>query len=215
MRGHLWILAALATGIFILVLARIAAYAADQPMSVFTRDVQQTAGFQWYTGSVSALNLMVWAAVAALSLFVAWLIPAARHRQLALGGFALVLAADDALMFHETEAYGSGVAEWLFLALYAVVALLLSWWIVRDAGLEVVVAFLSGAALLGLSVVVDQVITGSYVVEDGAKLLGSLVWLTVPLIECQLWKAGLPRDDDDARASDGLSVATAERASRR
>jgi hypothetical protein len=44
------------------------------------------------------------------------------------------------------------------------------------------VPFLVGGALLALSVLVDQLAPGRFFVfaEDGAKLLGALVWLTLP-----------------------------------
>ena len=44
-------------------------------------------------------------------------------------------------------------------------------------------AFVLGLLLLGLSVVIDQTTHGHYLWEDAPKLLGALVWLTVPLLE--------------------------------
>jgi hypothetical protein len=44
-------------------------------------------------------------------------------------------------------------------------------------------AFILGLLLLGVSVVVDQTMHGPPLWEDAPKLLGALVWLTVPLLE--------------------------------
>ena len=44
-------------------------------------------------------------------------------------------------------------------------------------------AFILGLLLLGVSVVVDQTIHGQPLWEDAPKLLGAMVWLTVPLLE--------------------------------
>ncbi len=56
---------------------------------------------------------------------------------------------------------------------------------VREASRDVAGAFLVGAGLLGVSAVVDQSLSGQHLLEDGAKLLGALVWLTVPMIACR------------------------------
>jgi len=42
------------------------------------------------------------------------------------------------------------------------------------------VAFVLGGFLLALSLVIDEVFHDLYFAEDAAKLLGALVWLTVP-----------------------------------
>jgi len=44
-------------------------------------------------------------------------------------------------------------------------------------------AFILGLFLLGFSAVVDQTMHGQTLWEDAPKLLGALVWLTVPLLE--------------------------------
>jgi hypothetical protein len=46
----------------------------------------------WYTGSVSLITCMVWAAAVSVSLFIAWTLPAARRQLLRFGSFTLVLA---------------------------------------------------------------------------------------------------------------------------
>ena len=178
------ILLALVMGTTILALAQIASSVSDEPISTFTRDFQVTAHLPWYTGWISVLNGMVWAAVAALSLFVASLIPSERRRLVLFGGFVLVLAADDALVVHDVLGPDHGIPQAAFIAAYGVVALLLAWWMLQGAS-EVALAFFLGAALLGVSAAMDQLLSGVRVFEEGAKLLGALVWVTVPLIASQ------------------------------
>jgi hypothetical protein len=173
---------ALVAGALILGLALVATRVADIPMSTLTTDFQRTAGVPWYTGAVSVLNNMVWACVAVLSVFVAWLVPAERRRLLLFAGFVLVLAADDALLLHESVGPEHGVPEAVFLVAYGLVGLLLSWSMLRDANRGLAVTFLIGAALLALSIGFDLVFSDRFLLEDGAKLMGALVWLTLPPI---------------------------------
>ena len=54
-------------------------------------------------------------------------------------------------------------------------------------------AFLLGAALLGLSIVADQLFPGLHLLEDGATLLGVLLWTTIPAFALRDWRrAGQP-----------------------
>jgi hypothetical protein len=169
-------------GVAILGLAQVATNVADVPMSALTTDFQRTADVPWYTGAVSVLNNMVWACVAVLSAFVAWLVPAQRRRLLLFTGFVLVLAADDALLLHESVGPDNGVPEAVFLVAYGLLGLLLSWSMLRHANRGVPVTFLIGAALLAVSIGFDLVFSDQFLVEDGAKLMGALVWLTLPTI---------------------------------
>ncbi|MEX5718032.1 hypothetical protein [Geodermatophilus maliterrae] len=155
----------------------------EEPVAVFTRDGSSLGGLPWYSGSVSMLNTMVWAAVTALALLVAWLEPRDRLRLTVLGGFVLVLAADDALQLHESVGPENGVPQKVFLALYAVTAVLLLVLFLRGGRRGPTIAFLSGGALLAVSIVFDQLVDRQIlIVEDGTKLLGAIVWLTVPVL---------------------------------
>lgn len=185
MRARTSIVSALVAGVVVLALARVLAHGFDEPMSTFMRDFQVTAEVPWYTGSISVLNSMVWASIAALCLLVAWSNPSESRPLRVLGGLTLVFAADDALLLHDAIGPNLGIPEPAFLVVYAVVALWLLWVMVREASREVAGAFLVGAVLLGLSAVVDQSLSGQHFLEDGAKLLGALVWLTVPMIACR------------------------------
>jgi hypothetical protein len=154
-----------------------------EPVSSFTRDTIALANVAWYTGSVSLITNMVWAAATALALFVGWAAPRARRQMLALGAFTLVLAVDDAMLIHDRIGPGHGVPEKVFPAVYGVLALLLLWEMLRASTRPVALTFLLGCALLGVSVAFDVVFHDlSFLVEDGSKLLGAMVWTTVPVL---------------------------------
>ena len=174
---------ALALGVLVLALVRLAAFAVGEPVSTFTRDADAVSEVPWYTGSVSLLTCMVWAAAAALSLFVAWVAPRTRRRTLFLGSFLLVLAVDDAMQVHDQIGPAHGIPEKLFAPFYGVLALLLLREMLRASTRATVVAFLLGAGLLGTSALFDVVFhDASFLVEDGSKLLGAVVWTTVPCL---------------------------------
>jgi hypothetical protein len=174
---------AISIGLLVLVLVRLAASAVGQPISDFTRDTVAVAGLPWYTGSVSLLTCMVWAAAAALSLFVAWAAPETRRRTLSLGAFTVLLAIDDSMQIHDQIGPGHGIPEKLFAPIYAVAALLLLREMLRGSTRATITAFLVGAGLLAVSVMFDVVFHDvSFLVEDGAKFLGALVWVTVPVL---------------------------------
>lgn len=183
MRPQRLVAVVLSAGLVLLALARLAAAAVGEPFSNFTRDVDAVAGLPWYTGSVSLLTCMIWAAAAALSLFVGLVAPETRRRSFSLGAFTLLLAADDSMLLHDQIGPAHGIPEKLFAPFYGVVALLLLWEMLRNSARATSVAFLLGAAFLGLSALFDVVFhDASFLVEDGAKLLGALVWTTVPVL---------------------------------
>jgi hypothetical protein len=193
---------ALSAGVLLLALVRLAAWAVGEPVSNFTRDTVAVANLPWYTGSVSLLTCMVWAAAAALSLFVAWAAPETRRRTLSLGAFTVLLAVDDAMQIHDQIGPGHGVPEKLFAPVYAVFALLLLREMLRGSTRATTTAFLIGAGLLGVSAAFDVIFHDvSFLVEDGAKFLGALVWTTVPVLAYGEATAGrrLTRDGSPVR----------------
>ena len=180
--------AALAVGFLALAATQAAAWSFGEPVAVLTRDPQTSADVAWYTGSVAVFTDMVWAVVAACTLLAAWLVPRERPRLVAFGAFAAVLAADDALLLHDEVGPINGVPQEVFLAGYALAALLLLVPFLRRPWTASSVAFLLGAALLGLSLVADQLFPGLHLLEDGAKLLGVLLWTTVPVLALRDWR---------------------------
>lgn len=185
--------AALAVGFLTLAATQAAAWSFGEPVAVLTRDPQTTADVAWYTGSVAVFTDMAWAVVAACTLLAAWLVPQERARLVALGVLAVVLGADDALLLHDEVGPINGVPQEAFLAGYALAALLLLVPFLRRPRTASSGAFLFGAALLGLSIVADQLSPGLHLFEDGAKLLGVLLWTTVPVLALRDWRrAGQP-----------------------
>jgi len=174
--------AALLVGVAVLGATVAAAWRFDEDVATFTRDVQDYAGVAWYTGAVNTVNVIVWTVVTTLSLTIAWLERHDRRRLLAFGAFTLVLLADDAFLLHEAVGPENGVPQALFLGLYGVMAAVLLVAYTRSPRTGSSIAFLIGAVLLGASVLVDELLTHRFLLEDGCKLLGALVWVAVPLL---------------------------------
>ncbi|MGY1622103.1 hypothetical protein ACI789_07915 [Geodermatophilus sp. SYSU D00965] len=180
----LWkpVTAALAIGALALIATVLAAERFDEPVGTFTRDVQVTAGMPWYTGALSLFTTTVWAGVTALAAFAAWLEEDERRRLGGLAALAALLMADDALQVHDEVGPQNGVPQIAFMVVYALAAAALSLAFLRRPRAAATAAFLLGAVFLGASVFVDQLLRHAFLLEDGAKLLGALVWLTVPVL---------------------------------
>lgn len=172
---------ALPLGLVVLAGAVLAAYRFGEPIDVFTRDVQDILGVEWYTGAVRTINIVAWAAVGAMSLLVAWLDPVDRLRMALFGALVVVMTFDDALLLHEAVGPENGVPQELFLGAYAVSAVALLALFLRPPRTAVTVAFFLGAVLLGVSVIADEFFK-NLLIEEGAKLLGTFVWIAVPVL---------------------------------
>ena len=174
--------ATLSVGIVVLGAAVAAARRFDEPIATFTRDVQDFAGVPWYTGAVNTLNVIAWAVLTTLNLTVAWLERDERRRLVVFGAFTLVLLADDAFLLHEAVGPENGVPQVVFLGLYGLMGAVLLIGYARAPWSGTSLAFLAGGVLLATSVFVDELWRGHFLVEDGTKLLGTLVWISVPLL---------------------------------
>jgi hypothetical protein len=176
-------------------LVMVAAALTGEPVGTFSRDLKVLAAeagvpLKFYAGSVSVLNSWVWSSGAALSLTVAHLRPR-RYRWLgAFGLLLLTLAADDSFLLHETVGPSHGIPEEAFYVFYALAGAALLVAAVRSGPDGSTVAFLVGGGFLAGSVVMDVVLADQHLVEDGFKLLGALVWLTVPLMELERLRRG-------------------------
>ena len=130
---------------------------------------------------------MLWASVASLAFLVAALWPPRRGWLLSFGALVCLLAADDALNLHEAGP-AHGVPELDFSLVYAILGTSLALVLIgraRRTNWQIepsTVAFFLGGFLLAVSIVIDQAFFAQYMAEDGPKLLGTLVWLTVPLL---------------------------------
>lgn len=190
--------AALALGLVIIAATRLLATMAHQPVGMYTRDVKalcSEAGAELpaLVGGMGLINMMVWSAVAALALLVAALWPERRRWLVVFASFVLFLAVDDSMQLHEEVGPAHGIPERGFYLVYAVAAVVLldgdlrgSLSAVRRNGLRQLsartIAFLLGGLLLAASVAADQLLHRHHLTEDAPKLLGAMVWLTVPLL---------------------------------
>jgi hypothetical protein len=173
---------ALLAGVVGLVGVGLVGWRFDTPFAHLARDVTSVAGVPWYTGLLSTLTLLAWAAALALTAAAAWLMRQERRRLTVLAAFLLVVMLDDALMLHEGLGPENGVPQWLFLAIYAVAGLSVAWLFLQPPWTDATVGFVLGGLFLGLSLGVDILFGEVYLVEDGSKFLGALVWTTVPLL---------------------------------
>lgn len=166
-------------------------------VGMFTRDATTLAPhLPFYAGSISVLNGVAWGAVASLSLFVGHYGPAALRRPLRLlAALAVMLLLDDTLMLHEEVGPSLGIPEPAFYTVYALTAATLTWSMRRHLRTGVGAAFLLGAASLAVSVLVDVdpggVTGATFLREDGPKLLGAFLWVTVPLLA---WQPGVSQE---------------------
>ncbi len=193
---------AVTLGVAVLALVALAARVLHVSTGEFTRDPAALApGLPFYGGSVSILSAVVWGVAGALCLFVAWTTPAYRRALVLLGTLALLLLADDVLMVHDDLGPRVGIPDEAFYVVYAVLAALcvgaLRGRLRRGPG----AALLLGGALLGLSVAIDTLDREGdlwFLAEDGAKLLGGLVWITVPVLAYTAARVAMTTEPLDA-----------------
>ena len=198
-RGKVLVPIALAIGAAAMALAALVARFTHHSAGMLTRDIRalgQEAGAQlpFYAGALSQLNIMVWAAAGSLAVLVGYLEPLRRRWLLTFAVLLFVLAADDALMLHESGT-SQEIPEVALVVPYAVTGLLLLRDLTRRKVEDSTIAFLIGGVLLAASVILDQAVGRVYLLEDTPKLLGSLVWLTVPPLSLR----PPSQEDDDTR----------------
>jgi hypothetical protein len=169
------------------------------PVSDLIRDTNAAAGVPFYVGAISNLGLLLWGAAAAVCLFTWTLLAGTRGREmrsflLASGIFSLVLLLDDWLQLHEVVfPHYLGVPENLVYVAYVLagVAYLLAF---RKTILKTEFSLLAIAlALFASSIVLDQFseieslpsFRGIGAMEDAAKLMGILAWLTYFASTCK------------------------------
>ena len=173
---------AVTVGVLLVTSVALVAWWTDTPAGIFTRDQSATTGTAWYTGSVSSLNLVLWGVAAALATFVASLHRANRGGLLIFAGFSAVLLADDALLLHEFVGPRLQVPEPLFFVVYAAAAGMTVWLLSPARAGTAGWAVLLGGGLLAASIGTDIVVEDTFLLEDGLKLVGTMVWATVPVL---------------------------------
>ena len=196
--------AALLLGVLLVAGTSLLAASNQLPFGYYSRDLKALSAdagavLPLLAGGLARLNIMVWASAASMAVLAAVLWPPRRRWLLGFACLNILLALDDALLLHDEVGPELGLPEEGFDLLYAAMGVLLLW---GAFGPAVSVrpeerlsrfqvqnmssggrAFMLGLLLLGLSVVVDQTMHGQPLWEDAPKLLGALVWLTVPLLE--------------------------------
>lgn len=172
----------------------------DIPWKHMMADPAVAAGGPFYLGFVSNVGALLWAALASIFLFSAWLHRASggdadeRRFLLCSGLFGGLLGLDDVFMLHDEV-----LADYQFLLVgsYGVVAALYA---ARFASILSRTAYplLAAAVLmLGASAALDQLedlfslsLADGGFVEDGAKLFGIGTWLSYGLHTCSAMLKG-------------------------
>ncbi|MDM8165150.1 hypothetical protein [Roseovarius sp.] len=148
------------------------------------RDTAQSTGQSSFLGFLSNIGVWFWVAAGAICLARALSFERGgddRLRRLLflVGGFSLVLAADDFFLIHDRY-----IAEGIVVPLYAIFL-----WRLLSKHRQAIfavngAAFLGAGALLGMSVGIDAVqeVIGipyavNQVIEEGMKFLGAATWL--------------------------------------
>ena len=196
--------AALLFGLLLVAGTSLLAASNQLPFGYYSRDLKALSAdagavLPLLAGGLALLNVMVWASAASMAVLAAVIWPPRRRWLLGFAFLNILLGLDDALLLHDEVGPELGLPEEGFELLYAAIAVVLLLGALRPAvnarpadrlsrfrvqnlssGGR---AFILGLLLLGVSVVVDQTMHGQPVWEDAPKLLGALVWLTVPLLE--------------------------------
>ncbi|WP_222267268.1 hypothetical protein [Modestobacter marinus] len=174
---------ALLVGVCVMGLAAVAGHLLDVPLSYITGDYHWTFDTSPALGSVTVLNVILWAIAGALALFVAWILPAERLVMRVFGALMLILVVDDAFMLHESVGpYALGLPQVGFYAVYACLGLGVLWLLARSGQRSVTRVYVLGGALLVTSILIDLVRADLVYIEDAFKLLGTLVLVTVPIL---------------------------------
>ncbi|MEX1126048.1 MAG: hypothetical protein WEE53_10350 [Acidimicrobiia bacterium] len=164
------------------------AYTSDVPVTDLLRDPIATLDGAWYVGLISTAGVTLWAAAAAICLLCLWAGPTPGQRSLLLAGgiTSVILGADDAFLVHEAIKNIIGIPSPVTIGVYGVVAVVLFWraWPYLKTRPDLAV-FLVAVGLFAISVVLDaageaDLPTPPYsaVIEDSAKFLGVVTWLT-------------------------------------
>lgn len=164
-------------GIVALALSLFVASKADVPLNDLTRDAAAVSGSPWYTGSLSTLGVLTWAASGSIALLVGGIRSAPGLRW--FGALTIALALDDALMLHEAALpeLAGGAAEGVLFALYGLAALVGVYRERRSLRTPGSSLVLVGGLFLASSIAIDVTeITKVIYVEDSFKLVGQLAW---------------------------------------
>lgn len=172
----------------VLVIVMGVAFTSDVPVTDLLRDPSATLEGPWYVGVVSIAGVALWAAAAAICMICMSASPTPGQRSLLFAGAvtSVILGADDAFLGHEAIKNIIGIPSPITIAIYGIITLVLFWraWPYLRTRPDLVV-FGMAVVLFGISVVLDaageaDLPTPPYsaVIEDVAKFLGLVTWVT-------------------------------------
>lgn len=211
----LTVLAAAATAGVALLAVVVAHVALAVPYPDLTMDPATRVGFPRYVGALSYLGVAAWFTGAACALFAASLLETRTDRArylLALGLLTAWLGFDDLFLVHEGAGrilLGSERGEDIIFGLYAVIGaalLLLHRRVLPTTPVPVLVA---AGAFFAASVGVDRPhleLPGQFLLEDGAKFVGIVLWATYLILTARRFlttpgRAASERAGEQASAS--------------
>ncbi len=155
------------------------------PLEVLTRDIVSTGHLPVYTGLLSQLGIFIWVATAAICLFASQvLIGKGNQRYLIIASaISLYLGIDDAFLLHESVFPAIGIHQKIVVASYGLLMALFVWnyWktLLSTDFLLMAIAFICFAT----SILIDSFLWNSSslitnLLEDGAKFVGLVAWIT-------------------------------------
>ncbi len=191
---------ALFVGVVVMALAAVAGHLLDVPLSYITGDYHWTFDTSPALGSITVLNVILWAVAGSLAFFVAWVLPAERLVMRVFGALMLILVMDDAFMLHESVGpYALGLPQVGFYVVYLCLGLGVLWLLVRSGERTVIRVYVLGGVLLVSSILIDLVRADLVYIEDAFKLLGTLVLVTIPILTFAARRSGA---DEPSRVAD-------------
>jgi hypothetical protein len=172
-------------GVGVFALGIAAQFLLHIPLARLTRDPLAVVEGPFYTGAISNLGVLAWAATATICIYTFFLLPrdrenaAVRGFLLYFGLFTALLMADDLFLLHEDALYGYlGVPEPVTYGVYGLLGLI-GVIVHRRTILRTDYLLLGMAlALFAFSLVTDlmPVVPARHVVEDGSKLVWIFAW---------------------------------------
>ena len=178
-RGQVLVLLVTTGGV--LVLLQLLVALAGVSFADLTRDPAAIAGLPWYTGAVSLATGVLWFVGGALSLVATTGAAEPQARRLGLLGLLMVaFGAEDLFTLQETLTALS-IPAGAYYVTYLLLGVAIAWQFRMRPYDSVTAVFVGGGLLLGASLAVDLLGVGPILVEDGAKLLGVLLWCLIPV----------------------------------
>jgi hypothetical protein len=159
----------------------------DVPYSTLTRDPTTATGAPIYTGFLSQVSILLWASATAICLLSAKVTsslpdnPTFPRFFFASAALTLMLGLDDAFLLHEVVFPYLGVSENIVYASYIGLTLVYLVIFRKNILKTKYILFFMSFLFFGLSMGLDVITPRGvdfFLLEDGAKLVGIMSWLT-------------------------------------